>query len=368
MTCYLLTPFVLSPSTLLRTGLSKHSCSYKKPSILWQAQDSSRPEDRRPEDGRPEDGRPENRRAESGGGRSSLPIIVFWVFWLLWTVACSFPAHAQDASSLQARFETLREQLTDNHFQRPLYIESSERSRELQGDVYALIEQPYTVIGPALVDVNNWCDILILHLNVKGCRRGPQDEGDALLLNVGRKFDQPLADTHPFAFSYRIAAATPNYLQVAMRADKGPLGTSRYRVTIEVVELDAQSSFLHLSYSYRTGVIARLATGIYLATTGRDKVGFSIVGHKPDGEPVYAGKMRGVIERNTMRYYLAIEAFLGALTAPASEQLEKRLSDWYAGVERYPIQLHEMERDDYLAMKRNEIQRQRQPSSALAAK
>lgn len=296
------------------------------------------------------------------GGRKALPAVLFWA------IAAMPQAHAQDAVSLQARYETLREQLTDNHFKRPLHIESSERSRALQGDVYALLEQPYAVIGSALADVNNWCDILILHLNVKGCRRASQDAGDALMLNVGRKFDQPLKDTHPFAFSYRTVVATPNYLQVAMRADKGPLGTSHYRVTLEVVELNAASSFLHLSYSYRTGGTARFATRVYLATTGSDKVGFSVVGRKPDGEPIYTGKMRGVIERNTMRYYLAIEAFLGALSAPESERLEKRLNDWYAGVERYPIQLREIERDEYLTMKRNEIRRQRLPSSALAAK
>lgn len=47
-----------------------------------------------------------------------------------------------------------------------------------------------------------------------------------------------------------------------------------------------------------------------------------------------------MIERNTMRYYLAIEAYLGAYTLPAAEQPERRLRDWFAAVERYPRQLH----------------------------
>jgi hypothetical protein len=65
------------------------------------------------------------------------------------------------------------------------------------------------------------------------------------------------------------------------------------------------------------------------------------------------------VERNTMRYYLAIEAYLGATSAPPPEQQEKRLRDWFAATERYALQLHEIERDDYLAMKRHELQRQR---------
>lgn len=70
------------------------------------------------------------------------------------------------------------------------------------------------------------------------------------------------------------------------------------------------------------------------------------------------GGMRGVIERNTMRYYLAVEAYLGALATPMPAQIEKRLNDWYAGVERYPVQLHELGRDEYLDLKRREILRQ----------
>jgi len=68
--------------------------------------------------------------------------------------------------------------------------------------------------------------------------------------------------------------------------------------------------------------------------------------------------MRGVVERNTMRYYLAIEAFLGALSVPPQARLEKRLRDWFAAAERYPRQLHEKERDEYLKMKRREYLRQ----------
>ena len=68
--------------------------------------------------------------------------------------------------------------------------------------------------------------------------------------------------------------------------------------------------------------------------------------------------MRGVIERNSMRYYLAIEAFLGALSAPPQAQLDKRLRDWFAATERYPRQLHEMDEARYLELKRNDYKRQ----------
>ena len=125
-----------------------------------------------------------------------------------------------------------------------------------------------------------------------------------------------------------------------------------------VAALDARRSIVHLSYAYRFGVAARLAMQGYLATAGRNKVGFSVVGTNPDGQPQHIGGTRGVIERNTMRYYLAIEAYLGALSLPPGQQFEKRLADWQSGVERYPLQLRELERSDYLAMKRDQVRRQ----------
>ena len=280
------------------------------------------------------------------------------------TLAAMPAVQAQDAAALWARYAALHEQLASNPFQRPLHLESSQTPDELRGDVYALVEQPYAVVGPALQDMHQWCDILILHLNVKRCHAASRPSGDRLSLNIGRKFNQPLLDTYLVEFRYRGLVTGPDYLQVVLDAEDGPLGTRDYRIALEVVALDARQSFLHLSYSYAYGMAARLAMQGYLATIGRGKVGFSIVGRTADGQPVYLGGLRGVVERNTMRYYLAVEAYLGAL---APEQLEKRLNDWYASVERYPLQLHELERDEYLDMKRQEIQRQQALGADAAA-
>jgi hypothetical protein len=70
--------------------------------------------------------------------------------------------------------------------------------------------------------------------------------------------------------------------------------------------------------------------------------------------------MRGVVERNTMRYYLAIEAYLGALSLPPAQQFERRLADWHAGIERYPRQLHELTLGEYLDLKRAQALRQQE--------
>jgi hypothetical protein len=281
-----------------------------------------------------------------------------WVAaWLLAVVGSA--AVAQDAATLRARHGTLREQLANNAFQRPLVLESTQNSNDLKGDVYSVIEHPFAVVAPALQGMEHWCDLLILHLNVKQCSSAGQAPNEVLSLAVGRKFDQPVEEAYRVDFNYRASAAAADYLRVQMSADTGPLSTRNYRLALEAVPLDANRSFVHMSYSYAYGMAARLAMQGYLATAGRDKVGFSVVGKSDDGKPVYIDGVRGVVERNTMRYYLAIEAYLGAVATPAADQVEKRLHDWYAAVARYPRQLHELERNEYLEMKRREVQRQR---------
>jgi hypothetical protein len=272
-------------------------------------------------------------------------------------------AAAQDAPALRARHDALLDRLTNNQFHRRMVVESTQTSATLKGDVYTVVAQPYSSVNRALREINPWCDILMLHLNVKSCLAKGRGAASTLSLLVGRRFDQPLADTYPLDFAYRVAANTRDYLQVLLSAEAGPLDTKNYSVVVEAVALDAIDTFVHLSYSYTYGLLTRVAMQSYLRTIGRNKVGFSIVDRKADGTPVFIGGTRGVVERNAMRYYLAIEAYLGAIDAPAAEQPEKRLRDWFDAIEHYPRQLHEMEREEYLSMKRLELARQKSRAS-----
>jgi hypothetical protein len=276
-----------------------------------------------------------------------------------WLVAVLPVAHAQDASALRAKHDSLKAKLADNPFRQPLVLESTQSSGDLKGEVYAVVDQPFGVVGPALQGMDHWCDLLILHINVKNCSFAGKAPGEVLSLVVGRKFDQPLDDGYKVDFAYAMPAANPDYLRVQMAAETGPLSTRNYRLALEAVPLDAKSSFIHMSYSYAYGTAARLAMQAYLSTAGREKIGFSVTGKTDDGKPIYIDGVRGVVERNTMRYYLAIEAYLGSLAVQPGEQQERRLRDWYTSTERHAPQLHEMERDEYLTMKRREVQRQR---------
>jgi hypothetical protein len=266
---------------------------------------------------------------------------------------------AVSAAALHARYEDLQNRLDHNQFQRPLYLESSETAEGVKGEVYARVDYPFAVVRAALVNPDDWCDILMLHVNTKYCRASPDSRGPVLKLSIGRKYDEPLEQAYRLDFAYRVAAETANFLQVKLNADSGPLSTRDYRIALEAVPLDAGRSFMHFTYSFSYGLAGRLALQVYLATIGRNKVGFALIDAGSGGRPVYIGGIRGLVERNTMRYYLAVEAFLGAVSAPMQGRREKRTRDWFAAIERYPRQLHEMEEAEYLGMKRREYLRQR---------
>jgi len=267
-------------------------------------------------------------------------------------------ASAQDAATLRARHAALQDKFANNQFGRPLVLESTETSGDLKGDVYAVVDHPFPMVQQALQSAEHWCDILILHLNVKRCRAG-SGTPKTLNLSVGRKFDQPVEDAYALNFAYRVVAATNDYLQVQLSADEGPLSTKNYRIQVEAVPVDPKRTVIHMSYAYGYGFTARMAMQTYLATIGSAKVGFTILDRK-EGKPVYQAGVLGLLERNTMRYYLAIDAYLSAYSLPAADQFEKRIHEWYASTERYAPQLHEMEQNEYLDMKRKEMRRQQQ--------
>jgi len=272
------------------------------------------------------------------------------------------------AAALHAKYASLDERLQYNPFRRALALDSSESPNDLEGDIYALVDYPFSTVSAALKGAEDWCDVLILHINTKYCHATTDQTRTDLTLYIGKKTPQPFKDAYPIEFSYRITAATANYLEIQLDAQKGPLSTRDYRIRLQAVPVGNGQTFLHLTYSYAYGMAGRLAMKTYLATIGSGKVGFTQTGKQSSGQPEYIGGMRGLAERNTMRYYLAIDAYLGALASPPPLQFQKRLQSWYSATEQYPRQLRELDRTTYFDMKRSEYLRQQTAKQGAASR
>lgn len=250
-------------------------------------------------------------------------------------------AHA-DADSLRQRYTDMRDEMHSNAYGRPLHIDSAENSNTLQGDVYAVLNHPYEKVQQALQDPQAWCDIMLLPFNTTAC----QASGSHLNMRIARKADQPARDTYPISFAFSPAAGSGDYLQTRLNAAQGPFGTRDYRIDVEAVPIEGGKTFMHMRYAYGFGGMGRFAMQAYLATAGASKAGFTTNG------------VRGALERNAMRYYLAIDTYLNTMDLPPAQRVDRRISDWFNATERYPRQLHEMDRGTYLALKRQEMQQQ----------
>ncbi|MFA6056515.1 MAG: hypothetical protein WC769_14205, partial [Thermodesulfovibrionales bacterium] len=105
-------------------------------------------------------------------------------------------------------------------------------------------------------------------------------------------------------------------------------------------------------------IALRLAGKAYFATLGWSKVGFTVTGTDRNGKPVYIGGPRGAIERNAVRYYLAIQSFMNTLRYPEESRFSMRTIKWYDLTTRYRKQLFDLDKKDYLIFKTKEHKNQ----------
>jgi len=282
--------------------------------------------------------------------------IVLAVIVCLTVLFCTVGLAGESPSAehaLLGKFPAMQARLEKNQFQAPIYLESAESEGSVRVDVYGVFSHRFEEVAEALQAPPHWCDITSLHINIKACTFKKVGDEWFLTLYCGRKYYQEPAAAYPLKLKFQVVSREPHYLQMALSADQGPLHTRDHRMTLEAAPLDDGKTFLHFSYAYSHGAMARLAIKTYFATIARDKVGFSIVPGKR-GESFFIEGVRGSIERNTIRYYLAMETYLDTISFPENQRFEQRLSRWYDLTARYPRQLKEMDKPEYLAIKRRE--------------
>jgi len=244
--------------------------------------------------------------------------------------------------------------LERNSFGLPLCLESFEYDDRVHVDVYGIFDYPFSSVVNVLKVPENWCDIVSLHPNVKACTSRELPGSGLLTFYIGRKVYQAPENTRQVIYHYRNVDQQQGYLDIMLSADAGPFGTKDHRMRFEAMPLDGGRTFVHVSYTYSDSAALRLAEKVYFATLGRGKVGFTVTGKDSNGKPVYIGGPRGAIERNAVRYYLAIQSFMNTLRYPEERRFSMRITEWYDLTTRYRKQLFELDKKDYLAFKTKE--------------
>ena len=267
----------------------------------------------------------------------------------LGVLATDAAAASPEATALYAKYLRLQPRMLASAFDRPLVVDSDETDGRMRGEIHGTLAHSFAPFSQRLTTPAAWCEVVVLHLNVKGCAA----EGEFVTVYSGRKFYEPLARAYPLRYAFRVAAARADYLRVELTAESGPLGTRDYELVLEATPI-GERTFVALRYAYRPSAASRLATAAYLATAGSGKAGFTVVGRRGDGTPELIGGLRGIVERNAMRNFLALEAWLATCDAPEADRPLQRLQRMAVLTAGYPNQLVEMTAEEYVATKQRE--------------
>ena len=293
-------------------------------------------------------------------------LILVFVFSLSGMAASAEPTDEKDMctaddgpltpSPLEKKYHQLKKELDNSVFGSPILVTSENGDQRVKGDVYVLLETPFLDLNETLTKPAQWCELAILHINIKACTY----RDDEVQIFVGRKHYQDPIDAHPVRYRFELPNNGSHDLTVKLTAADGPLGTSDYLISVNAIPIDEQHSFIHFTYRYQYGFLADLAMSTYLATLGRHKVGFTVTGKNKRGEPVYIQGLQGVIERNAMRYIFAIQTLLETKKSPEENRQTEQLNRWFDYISKYPKQLKEVRREKYLANKKIETANQKE--------
>ena len=272
--------------------------------------------------------------------------------------APSVNAELRGAQGMETLLDQVNAELGQPGEQNQFYIKAERTDDVESGEAAMYINHPVSRLSVALGSSSSWCEILPLHINVKACTY--DNDGDSLSLYLGPKSYQDPDDA--FEIVYRFQSEFNNdYLSAVALADEGPLGTSNYHIEIEAIPSkdEPNQSFMRIYLSNHQSWLSSRAMDVYLATKGSEKQGISITGYDSVGNPVYSSGALAVAERNLLRYYFAFDAYFDALSIEEPEKrLEAQLNSWFDKTEDYP-QLHELEKQEYLADKRRERNNQK---------
>jgi hypothetical protein len=270
---------------------------------------------------------------------------------VVWCIALAWMADASAAGldELQAHYRELTENVERNPFGMPLGVQSGEQGDNVSAEVYGVVDQPFAAVAELLGEPHHWCDFLLLSINVKSCAVGPGAE--SLILYVGRKDFQTPAQAYEMRYAFHVSRAA-QHTEAFLDADGGPLGTKDNHIHLDALDVDGRT-LVHFTSAMRLGTVSRIAISTYLATLGRGKIGFSSA---PDaaGKPVPIQGVQAMIERNVVRYFLALQVFLDTRALPDAERFEQQMQRWFDFTERFHAQLFELPKTEYLANKRRE--------------
>lgn len=279
-------------------------------------------------------------------------LTVIMLIFAIWGNSAIAEELHQVNKPLLEKYREIESELKTSSFGLPVHMESFVDSNSSHVDIYGTVNHPFDMVTKNLQVPSGLCDIFMLTINIRACTYKKIDSDWLLTVyQVNRYFD-PIESAFPIRFKFS-GDQQQEQFGISLAANEGPFSTRDHQFQIEAVPLNESTTLIRLHYFFSYSSFGYFKIKSYFWLFNRYKVGFTVVNDKP-GNPAYVTGLRGAGERNVMRYYLAILAYLDALGSPPDQRSEKRLTLWYDLTAKYKKQLFEMEKEDYLAYKRTD--------------
>lgn len=287
------------------------------------------------------------------------------LLFLLVFLVPQLAAGATKEQSLQEVYRSIRQAQHDSQY--PFHIISDERGDILSANVFMLLDIPYRTFRERLQEPRNWCDFLILHLNIKSCVKSEAKGRQYLTLYAGRKNYQPPEITYQLKYLFTFLENRASFFEALMTAEQGPMRTRDYQIRVQAMPYRSKT-LVRLGMQYERSFFSKGATYTYLNTLGRNKIGFTVVGQDDEGKPVYIDGVKAVIERNVMRYFLAVSVYLESSSKAGGVAFRTLLERWFDATEHYHDQLYEYDKQTYIKAKLQERLNQQELQQAVDIK
>jgi hypothetical protein len=230
----------------------------------------------------------------------------------------------------------------------PIHVDSLVDGGHLQGEVWSVSPAPFDAVASELRRPETWCDIVTLHLNVKACVHELRGGEQRITMFIGYRTFQTPEQAHALEARLRVEAS-PTRMHATLTAERGPFGTSDHHLDLTAMPTGDGHTRLEFRFGQRYGWWAKNAMQIFLATWSRHRVGFT----EPEPGRWVRG-FEGLMERNVVRYHLALQAYLEHPHDGRDATHEARWARWFDLTERHPRQLHVVTREAYIETMRRE--------------
>ena len=155
-----------------------------------------------------------------------------------------------DTATLAERYALLRPRMEASPFDRILVVDSGDDDGRMHGEIHGELDEPFAPLAARLTSPDEWCAVITLHINVKGCMQERTTEGDFITVYSGHKAYEPIERTHAIRYAFRVTKVRDDGLKIVLAARTGPLGTRDYQLVLEAMPIGGHT-FLALSYAFR---------------------------------------------------------------------------------------------------------------------